>query len=102
MGYDAKDRKTVALHLEAAVAGDQDAKDAVVLACVGLVNTLAGRWQGQGIDHADLAQAGVFGVYAALERYNPAYKVTFFTYAIPWIARHVREEAYVGRGHGTL
>src|SRR5579883_2707061 len=90
--------------------GDRDARDRLILHYSPLVKYVAGRVSvglPQTIEQADLVSYGIFGLIDAIEKFDPARKIKFETYAIPrikgaiidelrsidWVPRSVRAKA---------
>src|SRR5947209_11966713 len=91
-------------------AGDQRARERLVVAYSPLVKYVAGR-MGSGlpahVEEADLISYGLVGLISAIERYEPEREIKFETYAIPrirgaiidelraldWVPRSVRARA---------
>jgi RNA polymerase primary sigma factor len=61
------------------------AKEALILANVRLVVSIAKRHQEQGLDFADLVQEGMFGLIRATEKFDYRLGYKFSTYATWWI-----------------
>jgi len=76
-------------------AGDDRAKEALVLAYAPLVKYVAGRL-GSGlpahVEEADLISYGLSGLTAAIERYDPVREIKFETFAIPRIRGAILDE----------
>lgn len=81
----------------AVVAGDENARSAMILGNMRLVVHWAKRYQGQGLEMADLIQEGMFGLFRAVDRYNPAKGYQFSTYASWWI-RNAMQKAIFATG----
>src|SRR5579883_931908 len=90
--------------------GDRDARDRLILHYSPLVKYVAGRVSvglPQTIEQADLVSYGIFGLIDAIEKFDPARKIKFETYAIArikgaiidelrsidWVPRSVRAKA---------
>src|SRR5206468_12083589 len=91
-------------------AGDERARERLVVAYSPLVKYVAGR-MGSGlpahVEEADLISYGLVGLISAIERYEPEREIKFETYAIPrikgaiidelraldWVPRSVRSRA---------
>ncbi len=71
-------------------AGDQDARERLVIDNSGLVWSIARRYFGRGIDPEDLYQLGCVGFLKAIDGFDPEYGTQFSTYAVPKIAGEIR------------
>ena len=82
-------------------AGDGTARSRLVELHLPLVWALARRYRGRGEPLEDLEQAGVVGLLAAIERFDPARGHDLRAYAVPTvdgeIRRHLRDRASVVR-----
>jgi RNA polymerase sigma factor (sigma-70 family) len=65
--------------------GDVAARDAMVLANIGLVVIIARRFRWSGMDADDLIQEGVFGLMHAVNKFDGSHGARFSTYAQYWI-----------------
>src|SRR5829696_812344 len=78
-------------------AGDGTARSRLVELHLPLVWALARRYRGRGEPLEDLEQAGVVGLLAAIERFDPARGHDLRAYAVPTvdgeIRRHLRDRA---------
>jgi RNA polymerase primary sigma factor len=72
-------------------AGDQAARNRLVLANLGLVIMIARRFQGHGLALDDLVGEGNLGLIRAAEDYDPDYGTRFSTYAGYWIKQAIRD-----------
>jgi RNA polymerase sigma-B factor len=83
--------------LRALRAGDGTARSRLVELHLPLVSALARRYRGRGEPLEDLEQAGVVGLLAAIERFDPARGHDLRAYAVPTvdgeIRRHLRDRA---------
>ncbi|MGH9138632.1 MAG: sigma-70 family RNA polymerase sigma factor [Acidimicrobiales bacterium] len=66
-------------------AGDQSAKDRMILSNLRLVAHWAKRYQNQGVALLDLIQEGIFGLIRAVEKFDWRRGFKFSTYATWWI-----------------
>lgn len=84
--------------IEAAAAGDERAREAVLEAHLPLVRGLASRYAGRGEALEDLVQVGSIGLVLSLQRFDPGRGVPFRSFAIPTIVgeirRHFRDRAW--------
>lgn len=71
------------------IADGRRAKEALILANVRLVVSLANRYLGQGMDLADLVQEGMFGLIRATEKFDYKLGYKFSTYATWWIRQAI-------------
>ncbi len=82
----AEEREVAAL----VAGGDQAARNRLVLANLGLVISIARRFQGRGLALDDLIGEGNLGLIRAAEGFDPGYGVRFCTYADYWIREAIR------------
>ncbi|HEX6970894.1 MAG TPA: sigma-70 family RNA polymerase sigma factor [Limnochordia bacterium] len=79
-----------------AQAGDSDARDELIRMHLGLVQSIAARFEAArtavGIDRDDLFQAGCLGLLKAVDRFDPSYGTAFTTYAFPVIVGEIKEQ----------
>jgi RNA polymerase sigma-B factor len=84
--------------IEAACAGDERAREAVLEQHLPLVRALATRYAGRGEALEDIVQVGSVGLVLALQRFDPERGVPFKSFAIPTIVgeirRHFRDRAW--------
>lgn len=73
---------------ERRIAGDASAKDRLIRANLRLVVSIARRYQGHGIDTADLIEEGNLGLMRAAEMYDG--RARFTTYASWWIVQKIK------------
>lgn len=73
-----------------AQAGDQDAKEQLVVENSGLIWSVARRYFGRGVDPDDLYQLGCVGFLKAVAGFDTDYGTQFSTYAVPKIAGEIR------------
>jgi RNA polymerase sigma factor (sigma-70 family) len=72
-------------------AGDQAAREALIMANLGLVANIAKRYYSHGATLDDLIQEGSRGLILAVDRYNPKTpSARFSTYAAYWIRNLIR------------
>lgn len=88
----------VRLLLVAAQAGDQEARNTLVLANLRLIFAVVGEFlktEDQSIDAMDLVQTGILdGLYKAIEKFDLSQPVKFSTYAVHWIHQVMRDALY--------
>lgn len=70
---------------------DKEAARALCLANLRLVVSLAHKYDGYGLDRADLIQAGNIGLLSAVRRFDPQRGVRFATFAVYWIRSEMHE-----------
>lgn len=71
-------------------AGDQDAKDTIVLENAGLIWSVVKRFLGRGTEPEDLYQLGCLGFIKAVDGFDLQFGTQFSTYAVPKIAGEIR------------
>jgi RNA polymerase primary sigma factor len=67
--------------------GDPEAREEMIARNLGLVSSLAVRYQGRGVSFEDLLQEGAIGLVQAVERFDHRRGRRFSTYAAWWIRR---------------
>jgi RNA polymerase sigma factor (sigma-70 family) len=78
--------------VRAAVAGDRDARAALVEAFLPLIGSVARNYRAsQQIARVDLMQEGVVGLLRALERFDPDSSVPFWAYASWWVRQAMQQ-----------
>ena len=73
------------------VGGDQAARNRLVLANLGLVITIARKFQGRGLALDDLIGEGNLGLIRAAEDFDPDFGTRFSTYAGYWVRQAIRD-----------
>lgn len=76
--------------LRRARAGDQSAREELILRNERLVWSIVTRFSGRGVENEDLFQIGSIGLWRACERFDESYGVRFSTYAVPLIIGEIR------------
>ena len=71
--------------LAKAKAGDQDATNKIVESNLKFVVSIAKGYRGMGVPFSDLIMEGNFGLYKAIEKFDPEKGTKFITYAVWWI-----------------
>jgi RNA polymerase sigma-32 factor len=71
--------------------GDVEAARQLVLSHLRLVISVARRYLGYGLPHADLIQEGNIGLMKAVKRYDPARGVRLVSFAMHWIKAEIHE-----------
>jgi RNA polymerase sigma factor (sigma-70 family) len=75
-----------------AIAGDRDARAALVEAFLPLIGTVARNYRSSAqITRVELVQEGVVGLLRALERYDPELGVPFWGYASWWVRQAMQQ-----------
>lgn len=70
--------------------GDIDARNALVLANLGLVHLVANQMRRSGIRYEDLVQEGTLGLLRATETFEPDRGIRFSTYCVYWIRAKIQ------------
>ncbi len=70
--------------------GDRDAEVKLMEANAGLVNGLAHRFRGRGVEFEDLCQIGSIGMLKAIRSFDLSRGTAFSTYAVPLIIGEIR------------
>lgn len=70
--------------------GDIDARNALVLANLGLVHLVANQMRRSGLRYEDLVQEGTLGLLRATETFEPDRGVRFSTYCVYWIRAKIQ------------
>jgi RNA polymerase sporulation-specific sigma factor len=68
-----------------AKAGEDKAKEELILMNSPLIKSILRRYIGHGVEYDDLYQLGCLGFVKAINKYDPKYNVKFTTYAMPLI-----------------
>ena len=63
--------------------GNKDARNILAQQNMGLVYTVARRFNGRGCEMEDLIQIGSIGLLKAIDKFDLSYDVRFSTYAVP-------------------
>ena len=64
-------------------AGDEEAREQLVMGNVGLVWSVARHYSGRGHELEDLFQIGCIGLLKAVDKFDLGFQVRFSTYAVP-------------------
>ncbi len=78
------------IYLERYAAGDKSAEDKLVELNSGLVNGIAHRFKGRGVEFEDLVQIGNIGMIKAIRSFDISRGNAFSTYAVPLIIGEIR------------
>lgn len=70
--------------------GDKEARDILVEKNMGLVHSIARRFQNRGVEIEDLVQIGSIGLLKAIDKFDVTYEVRFSTYAVPMITGEIK------------
>lgn len=70
--------------------GDKEARDILVEKNMGLVHSIARRFQNRGAELEDLFQIGSIGLLKAIDKFDLSYDVKFSTYAVPMITGEIK------------
>ena len=73
-----------------AQAGEECAKEELVVRNIALVKSVVKRFLGRNLDYDDLFQLGCMGLVKAINHYDASYGVRFSTYAVPLILGEIR------------
>lgn len=76
--------------IASAQAGDELAREELILQNTGLIWSVARRFSGRGTETDDLYQLGCLGFLKAVEGFDLEYGTQFSTYAVPKIAGEIR------------
>jgi RNA polymerase primary sigma factor len=71
--------------------GDLRAKDRMIESNIGLVHSVARKYNGLGVPFDDLVQEGTLGLIRAVELFDSSRGLKFSTYAVWWIRRGVMD-----------
>lgn len=74
--------------------GDEEARNKLVTGNLRFVITCAKHFQGQGLELGDLVAEGNFGLFKAIDAYDPTKGVKFMSYAVNWIEQSILEAIY--------
>lgn len=72
------------------VCGDIDARNALVMANIGLVHLVANQMCRPPLRYEDLLQEGIMGLMRATQSYEPFRNVRFSTYSVYWIRAKIQ------------
>ena len=70
--------------------GDKAARDILTEKNMGLVHSIARRFQNRGVEMEDLVQIGSIGLLKAIDKFDTGYDVRFSTYAVPMITGEIK------------
>ena len=70
---------------------DEETVESVLKKNLGLVYSIARRFQGRGVEYEDLVQIGSIGLLRAIRTFNASFGNAFSTYAVPLIFGEIRK-----------
>lgn len=70
--------------------GDKRAREILTENNMGLVHSIARRFQNRGVEMEDLIQIGCIGLLKAIDKFDTSYDVRFSTYAVPMITGEIK------------
>lgn len=70
--------------------GDKRAREILTENNMGLVHSIARRFQNRGVEMEDLIQIGCIGLLKAIDKFDTSYDVRFSTYAVPIITGEIK------------
>ena len=70
--------------------GDNRAREILTENNMGLVHSIARRFQNRGVEMEDLIQIGCIGLLKAIDKFDTSYDVRFSTYAVPMITGEIK------------
>jgi RNA polymerase sigma-32 factor len=71
--------------------GDLNAARKLIMSHLRFVVSVARKYMGYGLSHADLIQEGSIGLMKAVKRYDPAMGVRLVSFAVHWIKAEIHE-----------
>jgi RNA polymerase sporulation-specific sigma factor len=84
------DNEKVTALIMRAKAGEDKAKEELILTNSPLIKSVLRRYIGKGVDYDDLYQLGCLGFVKAINKYDMKYNVKFTTYAMPLILGEIK------------
>lgn len=104
LSFSERDAETSELFERLAEASPEEAEsivEQIVHLYLDLCSTMAGRYEGRGIEHDDLVQVARLALVKAIRRYEPGHAPSFAAYAVPTISgelkRWFRDRGWVVR-----
>jgi len=70
--------------------GDKEARNRMISENLGLVHSIARRFENRGCDREELFQTGCIGLIKAIEKFDLSLNLAFSTYAVPMIMGEIR------------
>lgn len=89
-GYSYNNHEQIIELIIKAQKGDNNAKEALVKANIGLINSIVNKFSNRGYDREDIYQIGSIGLIKAIDNFDTSYNVKFSTYAVPMIMGEIR------------
>ncbi|HOQ09117.1 MAG TPA: SigB/SigF/SigG family RNA polymerase sigma factor [Syntrophomonadaceae bacterium] len=71
--------------------GDEEAREQIYQANVGLIYMVLERFKGTSYDYEDLFQVGSIGLLKAIDKFDFSFQVRFSTYAVPMIIGEIKK-----------
>ena len=76
--------------MQQAHGGDKGARDTLIAGNLGLVHTIANRFEHRGHEREELFQIGCIGLMKAVDKFDLSLNLAFSTYAVPVIMGEIR------------
>lgn len=76
--------------INAAISGDNDAKNRLFENNLGLVFSVVRKFSNRGVEFEDLYQIGCIGLVKAINKFDVSFNVEFSTYAVPMIMGEIK------------
>ena len=76
--------------MQQAHGGDKGARDTLIAGNLGLVHTIANRFEHRGHEREELFQIGCIGLMKAVDKFDLSLNLAFSTYAVPMIIGEIR------------
>ncbi|MFZ7120595.1 MAG: RNA polymerase sporulation sigma factor SigF [Eubacteriaceae bacterium] len=89
-GYSYNNHEQIIELIIKAQKGDSNAKEALVKANIGLINSIVNKFSNRGYDREDIYQIGSIGLIKAIDNFDTSFNVKFSTYAVPMIMGEIR------------
>ena len=93
LSFAERDAETTELFGRLATAGPEESEqivEQIVHLYLDLCSTMAGRYEGRGIEHDDLVQVARLALVKAIRRYEPGHAPSFAAYAVPTISGELK------------
>ena len=88
--------------MQQAHGGDKGARDTLIAGNLGLVHTIANRFEHRGHEREELFQIGCIGLMKAVDKFDLSLNLAFSTYAVPVIMGEIRRLDVYKRQMQTL